>query len=108
MKKEAAIIRHPHYPEIIKFKLNSLRTTSTLSTSGWDEDLNMSEKMSQMGDGVQVNHDNMSCMGECCGCGKSGTIGQMGQVEQSDKSEYELEDHQMMFDDECMSIHSNV
>lgn len=45
MKKEA-IIRHPHYPEIFKFKAASLKTTSTLSTSNWDEDLNNSEKLS--------------------------------------------------------------
>jgi hypothetical protein len=37
MKKEriqgGGVFRHPHYPEIIKFKIGSLKTTSTLSTS---------------------------------------------------------------------------
>ena len=51
MKKESTIIRHPHYPEIIKFKVGSLKTTSTLSTSNMDEDINNYEKLSLTGEG---------------------------------------------------------
>ena len=51
MKKEAAIIRHPHYPEIIKFKIGSVKTISTLSNSNWDDDMNNFEKLSLTGDG---------------------------------------------------------
>jgi hypothetical protein len=53
MKKEAvqgSVFRHPHYPEIIKFKIGSVKTTSTLSTSNQDEDLNNCEKLSLPGD----------------------------------------------------------
>ena len=46
MKKETNIIRHPHYPEIIKFKIGSVKTTSTLSNSNLDEDLNNCERLS--------------------------------------------------------------
>lgn len=62
MKKEAGIIRHPHYPEIIKFKIGSLKTTSTLSTSNWDEDL--IEKFSLQGEGYQNNVENISNQGD--------------------------------------------
>lgn len=50
MKKEANIIRHPHYPEIIKFKIGSVKTTSTLSTSNLDDELNNCERLSNPSD----------------------------------------------------------
>lgn len=65
MKKEAAIIRHPHYPEIIKFKTGSLKTISTLSNSNMDEDLNNFEKLSFPGDGYSMYApDNLSVCGD--------------------------------------------
>ena len=65
MKKEApsaAFIRHPHYPEIIKFKIGSLKTTSTLSTSncGDADDINNCERLSIPGDPCSFG-DNLSC-----------------------------------------------
>lgn len=63
MKKEAALIRHPHYPEIIKFKLGSVKTISTLSNSNWEEDQNNMEKLSLPGDSCQFNQDNLSLFG---------------------------------------------
>ena len=50
MKKGANVIRHPHYPEIIKFKVGSLKTISTLSTSNCDEDLNNCERLTLAGE----------------------------------------------------------
>jgi len=50
-KKKLISIRHPHYPEIIKFKVGSVKTTSTLSTSHIEDDLNNCEKLSMPGDG---------------------------------------------------------
>ena len=45
-KKDLCNIRHPYYPEIIKFKKGSVKTTSTLSTSNHDEDFNNLERFS--------------------------------------------------------------
>lgn len=64
MKRESAIIRHPHYPEIIKFKIGSVKTISTLSNSNWEEDMNNFEKLSLPGDACQFNQDNLSGCGE--------------------------------------------
>eukprot|EP00347_Sterkiella_histriomuscorum_P010542 403375882 len=64
MKKEASYIRHPHYPEIIKFKIGSVKTISTLSTSNVDEtDLNTLERLSLNGDCFQFIHENSSNCG---------------------------------------------
>ena len=60
MKKETGI-RHPHYPEIIKFKLGSLKTTSTMSNSNWDDDINNCEKLSFTGEGIPPNTETISC-----------------------------------------------
>ncbi len=68
MKKEAsgAFIRHPHYPEIIKFKIGSLKTNSTFSTSGCGDvdDLNNCERLSLPGDQSCNYQDNLSNMGD--------------------------------------------
>lgn len=61
MKKEASIIMHPHYPEIIKFKIGSVKTTSTLSTSNWDEDITNCEKLSLPGENYMNGIENASC-----------------------------------------------
>ena len=57
MKKEPALIRHPHYPEIIKFKLGSVKTISTLSSSNWDEDAPNFDRLSLQGEGSGSNID---------------------------------------------------
>lgn len=59
MRKEIGL-RHPHYPEIIKFKMGSLKTTSTLSTSNRDEDFNNFEKLSFTGEGIPANIETTS------------------------------------------------
>ena len=64
MKKEQSFIRHPHYPEIIKFKIGSLKTTSTLSTSNWDDDINNYEKLSLVGDSYPANTETISYQGD--------------------------------------------
>ena len=65
MKKEASnIIRHPHYPEIIKFKIRSVKTISTLSNSNWEEDMTNFEKLSVNGDGFQNIGENISVNGD--------------------------------------------
>lgn len=65
MKKEASsIIRHPHYPEIIKFKIGSVKTISTLSSSNWEEDMTNFEKLSVNGDGLQSLGENVSVNGD--------------------------------------------
>lgn len=65
MKKEARqVIRHPHYPEIIKFKVGSLKTISTLSNSNCDEELNNCERLSIIGDPSLGFQDNLSCTGD--------------------------------------------
>ena len=51
MKKEPSFIRHPHYPEIIKYKIGSVKTISTLSTSGADEaEYNNLDRLSSNGE----------------------------------------------------------
>ncbi len=64
MKKEQIIIRHPYYPEIIKFKIGSLKTISTLSTSNQDDDMQNLEKLSLPGDSCQNQIENISLLGE--------------------------------------------
>ena len=68
MKKESGggFIRHPHYPEIIKFKISSLKTNSTLSTSGCGDvdDLNNCEKLSLPGEQCCNYQDNLSNVGD--------------------------------------------
>lgn len=65
MKREANIIRHPHYPEIIKFKVGSLKTISTLSNSNYDDELNNCERLSLPSDVQCTNYqDNLSCAGD--------------------------------------------
>jgi hypothetical protein len=65
MKKEATnIIRHPHYPEIIKFKIGSVKTISTLSNSNWDEDMANFERLSVNGDCIQSLGENISVNGD--------------------------------------------
>ncbi len=44
-KKESGIMRHPHFPQIIKLA-KSVKTTSTMSTCNQDEDLCNAEKLS--------------------------------------------------------------
>ncbi len=63
MKKEAAIFRHPHYPEIIKFKMGSVKTISTLSNSNWEEDQNNLDKISLPGDAYHLHQDHLSIYG---------------------------------------------
>lgn len=64
MKKESSFIRHPHYPEIVKFKLGSLKTISTLSNSNMDEDFNNFERLSLNGDVFHNNLENSSINGD--------------------------------------------
>lgn len=49
-------MRHPHYPEIIKFK-GSVKTTSTLSSSNCDEE----NSLSLQGDSNLIFQDNGIC-----------------------------------------------
>lgn len=104
MKKEAAgVIRHPHYPEIIKFKLGSVKTISTLSASNWDEEFNNSEKLSQIGDCFQIGAENFSCLGdnESAIPHYSSSKNHAHPDQTFDKSDFELEDQQTMYEDEC-------
>jgi len=63
MRRET-FIRHPHYPEIIKFKIGSVKTISTLSNSNNDDDFNNFERLSMNGDGFQNNLENSSNNGD--------------------------------------------
>ena len=108
MKKEAAVIRHPHYPEIIKFKIGSVKTTSTLSTSNQDEDLNNCEKLSFTGEGCFIAHDNTSCQGDNDGGTYSANKNKsccQGSIPSENYGEpgYELEDNQPLFDEDSFN-----
>ena len=119
MKKEApAFIRHPHYPEIIKFKIGSLKTTSTLSTSncGDTDDINNFEKLSIPGDPCSI-HDNLSNMGDNDKSGslsfsshkKNNFLNNTGGFNRDnfEKMYFDMEDAPQNFDDEYhMEIHS--
>jgi hypothetical protein len=119
MKKEApAFIRHPHYPEIIKFKIGSLKTTSTLSTSNYGDadDINNCEKLSMPGDPYNMN-DNFSNMGDndkpgCLSFSSNKKNNFLNNTsgfhrDHFDKMYFDMEDHPQHFDDDYqMEIHS--
>ena len=98
MKKEAAVIRHPHYPEIIKFKVGSLKTISTLSNSNCDnEDLNNCLSLPNECFTFQD-----SCIGDCSCHKKRSNLN--GGFEQS---YFDMEEPNPPYDDEIMLPDSN-
>ena len=96
MKKEA-VIRHPHYPEIIKFKVGSLKTISTLSTSNCDNEENC-ERLSLPGEGC---HYQDLCSSEC-GCPQNKKRSNLNCQGAFEHSYFDIEEPSPPYDDEAM------
>ncbi|CDW82980.1 cct motif family protein [Stylonychia lemnae] len=99
-------IRHPHYPEIIKFKIGSVKTISTLSNSNNDDDFNTFERLSMNGDGFHNNQDNSSTCGdlEKLGC----LFTSNPKNNNFDKMYYDIEDQQPSFEDDFQQSSLNT